>query len=107
MHNVRNMPLRRILANSISSFLLTLTTGQKISDSQSGFRLIKTKVLNAIKLEIDGYQIETELIIKAAKKRFKIGHVKIETIYGKEVSHINPLKVTLHFIKTLVKSLFR
>jgi len=107
MHNVRNMPLRRILANSISSFLLTLTTGQKISDSQSGFRLIKTKVLKNVKLEIDGYQIETELIIKAAKHNFKIGHIKIETIYGKEVSHINPIKVSLRFIKTLVKSLLR
>lgn len=104
MHNVRNMPLRRILANSLSSFLISLKIGQKISDSQSGFRLIKTDVLKKVKLKSNDYQMETELILKAAKKGYKIGYVPIETIYGKEVSHINPFTVSYRFFKTLLKS---
>ena len=99
MHNVRNMPLRRILANSISSFIVTLRCRQKVPDSQSGYRMIKTDVLNDVKLEQDGYQMETELLLKASKKGYKIGSVHIKTIYGKEVSHINPFTVTWRFIR--------
>ncbi len=103
MHNVRNMPLRRILANSVSSFMVSAITGKKVSDSQSGFRLIKTHVFKDLKLENDGYQLETELIVKAARKGYSIGHVPIETIYGVQVSHINPVTVTYRFLKTLLQ----
>lgn len=102
MHNVRNMPLRRILANSISSFIVTLRCRQKVPDSQSGYRMIKTDVLNDVKLEQDGYQMETELLLKASKKGYKIGSVHIKTIYGKEVSHINPFTVTWRFIRVIL-----
>ncbi|MFH2028838.1 MAG: glycosyltransferase family 2 protein [Nanoarchaeota archaeon] len=103
MHNVRNMPLRRILANSISSFGVSLKTGQKIYDSQSGFRMIRTDLLKDIKLDNDGYHLETEIIIKSIKQGYNIGHINIETIYGKETSHINPLKATFRFLKTLLQ----
>jgi glycosyltransferase involved in cell wall biosynthesis len=103
MHNVRNMPLRRIIANSISSFVVSLRCRQKISDSQSGYRLIKTDVIKNIKLDLTGYQMETEMLIKAAKKGYKIGFVPIKTIYGKEVSHINPFTITWRFIKVIFK----
>jgi len=44
------------------------------------------------------------MILKASKKGYKIGYVPIETIYGKETSHINPIKVSYRFFKTLLKS---
>jgi len=101
MHNVRNMPLRRILANSLSSFIVSRKCRQKVPDSQSGYRLIKTDVIKDVKLEQDGYQMETELLLKAAPKGYKIGWVHIKTIYGKEVSHINPFKITWRFIRVI------
>ncbi|HLC96702.1 MAG TPA: glycosyltransferase family 2 protein [Candidatus Nanoarchaeia archaeon] len=103
MHNVRNMPLRRRMANSLSSFIVSILSGQYIADSQSGFRLIKTKLLRQIHLTNNGYQLETEIILKAARKGFKIGSVPIETIYGKEASHINPVTVCFRFLKTLIQ----
>ena len=102
MHNVRNMPLRRIIANGISSFIVSLKCRQKVPDSQSGYRLIKTDVIKDVKLEQDGYQMETELLLKAAPKGYKIGWVHIKTIYGKEVSHINPFKITWRFIRVII-----
>jgi glycosyltransferase involved in cell wall biosynthesis len=101
MHNVRNMPLRRVFANSLSSFIVSLKCRQKVSDSQSGYRLIKTRLLKDVNLEQSGYEMETEILIKAARKGYKIGYVPIKTIYGKEVSHINPLKITLRFFRLI------
>lgn len=49
-------------------------------------RLIKTDVLKSISLESGGCQAETELLIKASLKGFKIGFVDIETIHGIQIS---------------------
>ena len=38
LKNLEGMPLQRRLSNKITSFFLTLKTGQKILDSQCGFR---------------------------------------------------------------------
>ncbi|MBW2980337.1 glycosyltransferase family 2 protein [Candidatus Woesearchaeota archaeon] len=101
MHNVRNMPLRRILANSLSSFIVSRKCRQKVPDSQSGYRLIKKDVIKDVKPEQDGYQFETEMLLKAAKLGYRIGWVPIKTIYGEEVSHINPFKITWRFIRVI------
>jgi hypothetical protein len=49
-------------------------------------RLINTDVLKSISLESGGYQTETELLIKASLKGFKIGSADIETIHGIQIS---------------------
>jgi len=101
MHNTKNMPLRRVLANKISSYLTSKRCRQKITDSQSGYRLIKIEVLKDVNLKRNDYQMETEILLKAAEKGYKIGEVDIDTIYGSEVSHINPFLITIKFFKTL------
>ncbi len=103
MHNVRNMPLRRVIANSVSSFLVTLKCRQKVPDSQSGYRLISTKLIKDIKLDLNDYQMETEMLIKAAKMGYALGYVNIKTIYGEEVSHINPFTITWRFFRVMFK----
>ena len=104
LHNARNMPLRRLLGNSFSSFVITLLSKQKVSDCQSGYRLIKTPVLRSLALSYNDYLLETEILVKAARKGFKIANIPIETIYGQEVSHINPVKLTYRFLKFVFKN---
>jgi glycosyltransferase involved in cell wall biosynthesis len=101
MHNLSAMPLPRRLSNKITSFLLSVKTGQKILDSQSGFRAIRSDVLRVVKIRKHGYEAESEQIIMAAMNGFKIGFVNTSTIYGNEKSKIKPFKTILAFIKTL------
>lgn len=103
MHNVACMPLIRQFSNKASSYIISLRAGQPIYDSQSGYRLIKKDLLKNIFLADNGYQMETEMIIKAARSGFKIGHVNIDSIYADEKSHIDPLRITYDFFKTLTK----
>jgi hypothetical protein len=95
------MPLHRILSNKISSGLLSLKTGQKILDSQSGFRGFRTKILNDILPSFSGYEAESEILINAARKNYKIGFVPIPTIYADEKSKIKPVQIIFSFFKTL------
>jgi glycosyltransferase involved in cell wall biosynthesis len=101
------MPFIRIFANTISSYLVSLISGVKIIDSQSGYRAIKREVLERISLTSTGYQSDTEMIVKAAKYGFKIGFVPIDTIYHPEArSKVNQIIDPIRFLILLIKLLF-
>jgi glycosyltransferase involved in cell wall biosynthesis len=97
------MPLHRILSNSITSALVSARTGVTIRDSQTGFRLIGRRVLTSIEVEADGYEAETEILIKAAKAGFRIGSVPIATIYGGAPSHMTHWTTTKRFLHVLFR----
>ena len=105
MHNISSMPLARIFSNRTTSFFVSWRAKNKIPDSQCGYRLLTRKVLETIKLEDDGYLLETELLIKAGRNGFNFAFVPIETIYNDEKSYINHLKVIIKFIKIILRSL--
>jgi hypothetical protein len=49
--------------------------------------------------------MESELLIKASRAGFRITSVPIKTIYGQEVSKINPVVDTCRFLRLLFRSL--
>lgn len=99
--DLKNMPVARVLSNNITSFLLSLKTGQKILDSQCGYRAYKKKVLEIIKTTSAGYEAESEILVLAARLGFRIGFIDIPTIYGGEKSKMNPIEAIKGFIKIL------
>ena len=105
MHNISTMPAVRKLTNKLTSFVGSLLAHQELKDSQSGFRLISSDVLRAVQLETSRYETESELLIKASKSGFRIISVPIKTIYGQEVSKINPVVDTYRFFRLLFRNL--
>ncbi len=99
------MPFHRILSNSISSFLISLKTGIKVLDSQSGYRGFQCSLLKEILPEENGYIAETEMLIKASKYCDSFAWVDIPTIYGEEKSKMKNIETTLKFVKQIVKPL--
>ena len=106
MNETSRMPYIRIQTNRFMSWLLSKVSGQYIPDSQCGFRLIKREVLQKIDLRSDRFEIESELIIKAAAAGFEIESVPIKTVYEDEKSKINPIKDTIRFIAFMIRTLF-
>jgi glycosyltransferase involved in cell wall biosynthesis len=104
MKDVSSMPLTRIVVNRLTSWIVSRLAGQKVEDSQSGFRYISSRVLEVVELEGSRYDLESEIIVKAAWKGFAIESVGIPTVYGSEKSSIKPLKDALCFAR-LVMSL--
>jgi len=101
------MPVSRILANSISSYLVSMICGIKIEDSQSGYRALRKEVVEKITLTSKRFQVDTEMIIKAVKCGFKVGFVPIKTIYHYEAkSKVNQIIDPLKFIMLLIKLAF-
>ncbi len=104
LNNLKGMPLQRRLSNKLTSFFLTIKTGQKIIDSQCGFRAYKVNVLREVKTFYYGYEAESEILVKASKKGFKIGFTGIRTIYGTGKSKMRPIQAIVGFLKVLIKS---
>ena len=97
------MPLHRKLSNYLTSKLLSIKTGERIIDSQSGFRALKTEISSKILPEFDGFEAESEMIVKACRNRLKIGYVQIPTIYGNDYSKMKAIPTIVGFIKVLLK----
>ena len=106
--NLSEMPFLRFLVNKTTSLVTSILAGVRVNDSQSGYRLIKKRLLEKINLKTCRFQMETEIIVKAARAGFSLGEVPIRTIYFENFkSHINPFIDTFRFIKLALRLLWR
>jgi len=103
MTDTRSMPYVRRNTNYFMSYIISKISGQDVPDTQCGYRLIKRNVLEAVKLDSSNFEIESELIIKAGRKGFKIASVPIKTVYRDEKSRINPIIDTLRFMAFIIR----
>jgi len=79
-----------------------------ITDSQSGFRLIRTEVLKGVDLFTSRFETELELLINACKRGFSVLSVPIKTqnVDGTGSSHFRPVVDTWLVCKIFLRSLF-
>jgi glycosyltransferase involved in cell wall biosynthesis len=103
--DTRTMPVERVFSNRTTSFIVSLLAKQKIPDSQSGYRLIKTEALKDIVLVSDKFEMESELLIKAGRKGLKIGSIPISALYEGAHSSISVFRDTYRFIRLVIRSL--
>ncbi|HEX3020749.1 MAG TPA: glycosyltransferase family 2 protein [Chitinispirillaceae bacterium] len=101
------MPFPRICSNRITSFILTLFTGVPILDSQCGYRIYSAELLKKIKIEYMRFEMESEVIIKAANLGFQIGFTNVQTLYLSGLSHISHLKDTLRWVRAVIRVWFK
>ncbi len=61
------------LFNNLTGYL----TGVKISDSQSGFRAIRAALIKKMKLSSHGYEVESEMLVKALRMGARVTETPI------------------------------
>lgn len=104
---IKNMPFHRLATNRITSLVVSLLGHVRVPDSQCGFRLIRTDLLRKIRLRTSRFEMESELIVEAARNGFQVSSVLIETIYTGGGSHVHPIIDTLRFIRLAIRLLWR
>ena len=103
---LKAMPWLRRSTNWLTSKVVSALARQRIPDSQNGYRMIGARVFTSIQLETARYEAESEILIKAGRRGFRIDSVPVETIYGEEVSAIHPGVDTARFFRLVYKALF-
>lgn len=101
----KNMPFVRLLTNKFMSAVISCVCKQNIPDTQCGYRLFKTFALESITIEAKKFEIDSELLIKLCRKGYKVESIPIKSLYGEEISQINPIVDTLRFFRFLIKIL--
>lgn len=106
MSDPARVPFKRRWANWLLSVMVSILAFRRIHDSQTGFRAYSANLLRRIRLSSSGYDLETEVLIKASRKGLRIGHCRVQTIYSGEISRFQNIRDGFRFILVLLKSFF-
>ena len=101
MNDLSGMPPLRRIVNRYMSKRISRTCGQKIPDTQCGFRMLHRQLVPDVLGGADRFDYETEMLIFASRKGYRIESVPISTVYCDEVSSIHPIRDTIRFFKLM------
>ena len=90
---VENVPNKSTFGNKFSNFWFWAETGITMSDTQSGYRLYPVQRLKNIWLFTTKFELEIEVIVKAAWRGIPVVSVPVSVYYapeGERVSHFIP-----------------
>jgi len=95
------MPVHRLIANKILSWLTSRICGLKITDSQSGFRAYNRQAVEKLLgSHLKGYSWASSMIIDAVRKDLRVKEVPIQTIYlkGRKGANLEVMLEILFFL---------
>jgi len=101
MNDLSSMPRVRRFVNRWMSNRISAVCGQDIPDTQCGFRMIHRELMPELLGGAARFDYETEMLIIASRKGFKIASVPVSTVYSDEVSSIHPVRDTIRFFKLM------
>lgn len=96
-HLFAQMLARRRMANEFSAAAISTVSRLPISDSQSGFRLYSKRLLTTLPIVANGFDAESEVIVRAGKAGLKVMMIPIELgfVNGITTSHYRPVADTV------------
>ena len=101
MNDVASMPRVRRFVNRWMSQQISAVCGQEIPDTQCGFRMVRRELIPELLGGAARFDYETEMLIIASRKGFRIDSVSISTVYSDEVSSIHPVRDTIRFFELM------
>jgi dolichol-phosphate hexosyltransferase len=97
----------RLMGSSLITACINHRFGVRLSESQNGFRAIKTDVLKLLHLQENITTIEQEMIIKTLKKGYRMAEVPSHEHKRKAgYSKISIRKVAFRYVYSMIKYLY-
>jgi glycosyltransferase involved in cell wall biosynthesis len=107
MWNPVGMPLIRKITNKVMSKIISFLTKTYIPDSQCGLKLIRREVLRNVDISSRKFEIESEILIRAIRKGYKVESMPILSVYhAHNSSKIRPIRDTIRFLRFIAKIIF-
>jgi glycosyltransferase involved in cell wall biosynthesis len=95
------------IGNIFFNMAIAALTGKRVTDSQTGFRVLKRRIIDKLNLASDGFDIETEITVKGLKNGFTFEEKPIscrQRMYGS--SRLRILRDGTRILRTALKSSF-
>jgi len=103
----KDMPYHRRISNKLTSLIISFLSTENIKDSQCGYRRYKLIDICSENFIENGFQFESEILIKILRKKYSYYQINIPTIYGNEQSSISNIIDTLKFIRLFLRSIIK
>lgn len=89
-----DIPEKSNIGNRYSSFWFWVETGIKLQDTQCGYRLYPIKLVNSLRLSTSKFELEIEVIVKAAWSGAEVKNLPVRVFYAPldRVTHFKPFK---------------
>jgi glycosyltransferase involved in cell wall biosynthesis len=96
LHEGDRIPAERYYANRFANFWISWAAGQRVEDSQSGFRIYPAPLLRALPGRIGraaSFVFESEVLIEAGRRDTRLAWVPVPAIYEplRRRSHFRPV----------------
>lgn len=101
MNDVARMPFIRRLVNRYMSDRISHVCGQRIPDTQCGYRMVPQPLIPDVLGGGHRFDYDTEVLIIASRQGYRIESVPITTVYTDQVSKIHPVRDALRFFKLM------
>jgi glycosyltransferase involved in cell wall biosynthesis len=101
MNNLAGMPFIRRVVNRYMSSRISRVCGQQIPDTQCGYRMLDRQLIPELLGGGHRFDYETEVLIIASRKGYRIESVPITTVYTDQVSKIHPVRDAIRFFKMM------
>lgn len=94
------MPFPRYITTPFGARILSWALGHRVTDNQSGYRVLTRRLMEQMRLTSTGYEMEVEMIWEALRLGMRLAWVPVRTIYYPERKKgFDPLRDTLRFLR--------
>jgi glycosyltransferase involved in cell wall biosynthesis len=106
----KNVDAKKLNVFGVKFFnlIIQMFIGIRVTDSQSGYRVMKREVLEIQHLKSGGFEIETEMLVKTVKNHFRVLEVPIsfeQRTYGN--SHVDFLHDGFRILVSIISARLR
>lgn len=98
MGEAGRMPRIRRVTNRLMSGLISAGCGQRLPDTQCGFRLMQLEAWSGLPLRSARFEVESEWLVAWLARGWPVAFVPISTVYRSGASKIHPVADTLRWI---------
>jgi len=104
--DTRRFPWVLKLGNKFLTYMNYLLFGSRISDTQTGFRLMRAEAWRGLGITSPGYSICSEIAAKAGMKKYKYGEIPVDTIFldkFKGTTILDGVKIFIDMLKWRIR----
>ena len=89
-----SVPQKSSFGNRCSTFWFKVETGIELQDTQCGYRLYPLKVIKELNLKTEKFELEIEVLVKAAWKGVRVINLPVKVFYDQDerVTHFRPFQ---------------
>ena len=102
-HGKNEIPRHRVIGNKMLNYLTNIGNGEKLMDTQSGFRAYSRKAIEDIEVKENGMGADSQILLDARKSNLRVSESMVSVTYGKDTSTHHPIRHLGDVVLSLVK----